>query len=327
MKQHGRMKGQGERMAYRKKSGKRYSYAMCLAVSILIAGMGYGTTAFCAPYFSRQQPETKAAAAITAEESAEGQEGGPQAIKPQPDNIQSESTLPGNTQPETAQSGKVQPGKPQPEKSEPEQPQEAEEQASAGQRSGEARTSAYFDDALFIGDSRTVGLSEYGDLGQAELFADSGMTVFRAAKDRIRLTGGEKKTLTELLEERQFGKIYLMLGVNELGYPYESIVREYTALVEQIRRTQPEALLFLEANLHVTGKKSQASDTYNNANIDRINAMEESMADGEHIFYIDINEKFDDAEGNLAETYTADDSHVLGKYYESWVEWLLQKAI
>jgi len=35
----------------------------------------------------------------------------------------------------------------------------------------------YFDDALFIGDSRTVGLAEYGNLGQAEVLADSGMSV------------------------------------------------------------------------------------------------------------------------------------------------------
>ncbi len=33
-------------------------------------------------------------------------------------------------------------------------------------------------DVLFIGDSRTVGLSEYGDLGNADVFADSGMSVF-----------------------------------------------------------------------------------------------------------------------------------------------------
>ena len=36
----------------------------------------------------------------------------------------------------------------------------------------------YFDTALFIGDSRTVGLALYGRLGQADYFADVGMSVF-----------------------------------------------------------------------------------------------------------------------------------------------------
>ena len=33
-----------------------------------------------------------------------------------------------------------------------------------------------FDDVLFIGDSRTDGLSEYGHLGNADVFADSGLS-------------------------------------------------------------------------------------------------------------------------------------------------------
>lgn len=40
-------------------------------------------------------------------------------------------------------------------------------------------TEDYFKDALFIGDSRTVGLSQYGDLDQADFAAEVGLTVFR----------------------------------------------------------------------------------------------------------------------------------------------------
>ena len=38
---------------------------------------------------------------------------------------------------------------------------------------------SYFDDALFIGDSRTVGLYEYGDLSHALVIADSGMNIYK----------------------------------------------------------------------------------------------------------------------------------------------------
>ena len=37
----------------------------------------------------------------------------------------------------------------------------------------------HFQEVLFIGDSRTVGLYEYGQMGEADVFADSGMTVFK----------------------------------------------------------------------------------------------------------------------------------------------------
>lgn len=185
----------------------------------------------------------------------------------------------------------------------------------------------YFHDALFIGDSRTVGLSEYGDLGQAEVLADSGMSVYKVMKTEFPTRQGGKTTLPKLLEEREFGKIYIMLGINELGYDFDQTVKRYSEMVEIIRSLQPQALIFLEANLHITGEKSETSPYYNNENIDRFNNAVAQLADGETVFYIDVNELFDDEEGNLSPEYTSDHTHILGKYYAPWVEWLLSKAV
>ena len=186
---------------------------------------------------------------------------------------------------------------------------------------------AYFDDALFIGDSRTVGLSEYGGLGNAEVAADTGMSVYKIFKNRFTLRSGEEKTLEEVLAERQFGKIYIMLGINELGYDFEYTVGKYQEMLDRIREMQPDAIFFLEANLHITKKKSETSDVYSNASIDRFNQAVSEFADGETIFYLDINELFDDGEGNLAEEYTADAAHILAKYYPDWTKWLLGHAV
>ena len=43
-----------------------------------------------------------------------------------------------------------------------------------------------FDDVLFIGDSRTDGLSEYGHLGNADVFADSGLSAYTAMTKKLR---------------------------------------------------------------------------------------------------------------------------------------------
>ncbi len=184
-----------------------------------------------------------------------------------------------------------------------------------------------FHDALFIGDSRTVGLMEYGDLGAATVFADSGMSVFKVWETQVKLPSGEKCRLQQVLEEGSFGKIYIMLGLNELGYPYESIVAKYRALLEEVRRLQPEAEIFLEANLHVSEKRSSSSDIYNNAAIDRLNGEIREMAEEKGAFYLDINVMFDDAGGNLDAQYTVDDAHVLGKYYMDWSGWLAEETV
>ena len=113
-------------------------------------------------------------------------------------------------------------------------------------------TNETFSDTLFIGDSRTVGLFEYGDLGQAEVFANSGMSVFNLFQTQVTLKNGTKQSLDEVLSSNRYSSIYLMLGINELGYEEQSILRQYRAVVEQIRAKQPQASLILEANLHVT---------------------------------------------------------------------------
>lgn len=186
---------------------------------------------------------------------------------------------------------------------------------------------SWFDDALFIGDSRTVGLFEYGNLGNAEVVADSGMSVYKIFKRKFTLSTGEKGTLEELLSQKQFGKIYLMLGINELGYSFDATVSRYTEMVEKIQKLQPDALIFLEGNLHIAKKKSDSSPVYNNANINRFNEAVAGLADDRTRFYLDVNELFDDEEGNLADNYTADDAHVLGIYYSDWVDWILKHAV
>lgn len=186
---------------------------------------------------------------------------------------------------------------------------------------------SWFADALFIGDSRTVGLHQYGDLGGAEVIADAGMNVYKIFEKEFVLSNGEKKHLEELLSERQFGKIYVMLGINELGYDFDRTVERYAQLIQKIQEMQPDALLFLEANLHITAKKSADSPIFNNENINRFNEAVRSMADGHRSFYLDVNELFDDEDGALSAEYTVDHAHVLGKYYATWVEWILKHAV
>lgn len=185
----------------------------------------------------------------------------------------------------------------------------------------------YFDNTLFIGDSRTVGLHEYGDLGNAVVVADSGMSVYKIFQQSFRMDSGEKVTLNDLLSERQFEKIYIMLGINELGYPFESTVKRYKEMVTTIKEAQPETMVFLQANLHIAEKKSASSDIYNNENINRFNDTVKEFSEEDGDIYLDVNEIFDDGNGNLAEEFTADQSHVLGKYYADWVEWILQHAV
>lgn len=185
----------------------------------------------------------------------------------------------------------------------------------------------YFDDALFIGDSRTVGISEYGDLNNATFFANTGMSVYNVFEKNVSVPQVGKLKLEQLLTYKKFGKIYIMLGINELGYNQEKTLKKYKDLLKFIQEKQSNAIIYIEANLHVTAEKSNKDKTINNININKINNEISQLADNEKIFFIDVNEKFDDENGNLSSNYTQDNVHIYAKYYKEWSDWLSQNAV
>lgn len=177
-------------------------------------------------------------------------------------------------------------------------------------------------DALFIGDSRTMGIMEYAGITEADFFCNTGMSVFNVKKEQIAVSDLGKVTLDELLEKKVYGKIYIMLGMNELGYSFQQIVDEYGRLYDFIREQQPDAILFIQANLHVTAKRSEQDEVFNNAAINRLNTELAKLADDTNSFYLDVNPLFDDAGGNLTAEKSSDDAHLYAKYYLEWGEWI-----
>lgn len=186
---------------------------------------------------------------------------------------------------------------------------------------------SYFDDALFIGDSRTVGLSEYGDLNNATFFANTGMSVYNVFDKTVSVPRVGKLNLEQLLKSKKFGKIYIMLGINELGYNMNQSIENYKKLVDYIKNSQNSAIIYIQANLHVTSKKSNNDKVFNNSNINKFNTEISKIADNKKIFYIDVNSKFDDENGNLNLDYTSDNIHIYAKYYKEWSNWLSENAV
>ena len=206
---------------------------------------------------------------------------------------------------------------------ETEEPEEAQEDEEAEK---ELEPEEFFQDTLFIGDSRTMGLAEYADIGGAVVFANTGMNIYRlySLKNAVH---DQEPYLEDILAEKQYRKIYLMLGINELGYDAEQTVKRYEEEVLKLSELQPEAKIVLEANLHVTKERSESDAIFNNENIDRINGNIRQIAEKHGFSYIDVNEIFDDETGALNPECTHDEVHVLGKYYQQWEDWIRENGI
>ena len=185
----------------------------------------------------------------------------------------------------------------------------------------------YFQDALFIGDSRTVGLYEYGQITGATYFAATSMTVFNLMSVDSVDTLEEDITLGELLQKGTYGKIYIMLGINELGYSMDDIIERYAGIVAYLRSSQPKAVIILEANLHVSEQKARTNPIFSAERVDELNSRIAALADEEHVFYLDVNPVFDNKNGYLNEDYTSDGAHLLAKYCVRWGEWIAENGV
>lgn len=180
----------------------------------------------------------------------------------------------------------------------------------------------WFADVLFLGDSRTCGLREYARIEGADYFCTVGMTVFDVYEQKASDNGFDRTTLEGLLAEKTYGKILIGLGINELGYPADSLWKSYTGLVDFVREKQPGAVIILQSIMTVSREKAADTSYYHLENIYGFNEKIASLADNEKIFYIDANEAFADEEGYLPGEITGDGCHLYAKYYEEWSEWI-----
>ena len=183
-------------------------------------------------------------------------------------------------------------------------------------------TPVSLNDTLFVGDSRTVGIREYSGLKGADFFCSVGMNVFDVTGESLSVDGVGNVTLSQLLSKKQYSKVYIMLGINEVGYPHSSVVDKYSKVLDLIKEKQPNASIIIEANLHVSKSRSDSDKVVNNASINDLNTKLSALADGSKVFYIDANTIFDDASGSLSSDMTSDGTHLYAKYYPTWVEWI-----
>ena len=189
----------------------------------------------------------------------------------------------------------------------------------------------YFNDALFVGDSRMVGLSQYCEEidSRADFYVKKALTIYNLLDGKaIESFDKTQKTLWEVLSEKQYGKIYIMVGINEIGTGTPAYFADaYSQVVDRIHSIQPDAFIYINAIMHVTGSKSSADPLYNNENINARNEAIKPLADNIHIFYMDVNEAVDDENGDLRADLSFDDVHLKGSRYGPWYEYLLSHGI
>lgn len=181
----------------------------------------------------------------------------------------------------------------------------------------------YFDDAVFVGNSRTEMLQLYSNLVKPEFYAVQGMSVDKLHDKPVVSMDGEKLPIMEALKKKRFGKVYIMLGLNELGWVYSDIfIQEYGDAIDEIKQSQPGAVIYVQSILPVSKNEAAREDVFNNKNIVNYNTLIKKMAEEKGVCYLDVAEAVTDSEGNLFEDASTDGIHLTPEYCDVWLDYL-----
>lgn len=183
---------------------------------------------------------------------------------------------------------------------------------------------SYFDDAVFIGDSRTEGLRLYTNLNKTTFYTSNGMTVDGVFNKKvIKNKDGSKITIIDALKKNKFQKIYIMLGINELGWAYSDIFSEkYGKLIQEIEKIQPHAIIYVQSIMPVTAKKSQNDTVINNKKIHQYNTLLKELVKKYDLHYVNVGQAVADEKGNLPEETGMDGIHLNKTYCLKWLDYL-----
>ena len=185
---------------------------------------------------------------------------------------------------------------------------------------------SYFDDAAFVGDSRTDGFMLYSGIGTGENLAANGVSIFRLAERKSLTIDGEKYTPLEALALKQYGKVYIALGVNELGYNNDKgYYEKFCAAIDEVRRVQPNAVIYIQGLIPVNEAQYLAAtghDYLTNDHLRIYNQLMQQVAEEKKVAYVNVYEAFADENGSLPEGYSRDGVHLYKESCQQWLEYL-----
>lgn len=185
-----------------------------------------------------------------------------------------------------------------------------------------------FADAVFIGNSLTVGLMMNTDIPKATFLASTGLNVTSAMTDKVAtLSNGAKGTILSALKEKQYKRIYVMFGINEMGWPYPKVFEEkYEKLINEIKTLQPDAKVYVQSILPVNYKATKTNKVFTNENVNKFNKYVENVAKKTGSKYLDVGSVFKDSTGALPVDASTDGIHLVHSYCQKWLDYLIKNS-
>ncbi len=227
-------------------------------------------------------------------------------------------------------------------KSEPteKQTEKPTEKPTENQSEKPANKTTFFDDAVFVGDSVTLGLKNIATaqrnagksfLGKAKFLCSGSLSYSnctmaldnpRSVHPKIK---GKKVFIEDGVKTLGAKKVFIMLGMNDFAaYDDDKVIEKAVALVGRIQKKSPGTEIYIESVTPITADKQHGE--FNNKNVHAFNQKLIAMCKQHGWTYVDINRQFRDENGCLKKAYCGDPNgmgiHMTEKGCVKWAEYL-----
>jgi len=204
------------------------------------------------------------------------------------------------------------------------------------EKSDRADKSYFAEDTLFIGNSLVVGMQKVGVI-DTKYYANIGMSVKQFFEKPMFLSpDGSGKLITtaeSVVRDGDFRRVYLMFGVNELGWPGSSAFFDYyERLIDLILNVRPDAVIYVQAltpmNEAVYAASTETpSEYFTNARIAQYNERLSALAERKSVVYLTPGEVLADETGSLPSDATTDGIHMNANLIRRWAEYLYTHTV
>lgn len=204
--------------------------------------------------------------------------------------------------------------------------------ASAPTLAHAASDDIFFKDAVFLGDSLTVGLKDYAQhqrttadstfLSNAKFLAKVGYPISgtdNADGDSCHPAyKGVNQQPQKSIASMGVKKAFIMLGTNDVQEDFQSTIDAYTKLIQSIKSACPGITIYVQSVMPMCSARESGKMT--NARINTLNTKIKAMCVSLNVTYIDVASALKNSSGALKTSYSSDGYvHLSNDGYAAWV--------
>lgn len=175
--------------------------------------------------------------------------------------------------------------------------------------------------SVMLGNSFVDDLNTLGLIPEMDFYDRIGLSVSTVF---TRPTATGKVPVIDELKGKQYKRVYLLFGENELGWQgTKAFTDAYARVVDAVRARQPKATVYIQSVFPISANVSAKNeDNTNNARIREYNAQLRALAARKGAVYLDVASVLADARGDLPDGAAPDGVHPTKKYDRLWVNYL-----